>query len=48
MVTAAILRAQQRGRFTLIHDQDVEVPIVIEVAEGAAAAGVGLENRRAA
>ena len=32
--------AQQRGRLIQVHDEDVDVAIVVEVAESAAAAGM--------
>jgi hypothetical protein len=38
--------AQQRRRLILIHDHDVEVTVVIEVAKGAAAAYMVRGNRR--
>ena len=34
--------AQQRRRFIQVHDQDIEIAIVIEIAKGASAAGVQL------
>src|SRR6266536_4800398 len=40
VMAARHIVAQQRGRLILIHDEDVHVAVVIEVAERATAAGV--------
>jgi hypothetical protein len=42
VIGAAHVVAQQRGRLVQIHDQDIDVAIVIEIAEGHAAAGMRL------
>ncbi len=34
--------AQQRRRLVLVHDENVEIAVVVEIAKGAAAAGVML------
>ena len=40
MVAAGNVIPQQRGRFVHIHYEDVDIPIVVEVSESTAAAGV--------
>src|ERR1019366_7856772 len=38
--------AQQRGRLIAVHDENVEVAVIVEVAEGASAAHVARCNGR--
>ena len=42
MIACRRIVAKQRRRFILIHDQDVEVAVIVEVAEGATPAYVAL------
>src|SRR6266487_2048350 len=45
--SAAHIITQQRRWLVDVHDQDIDVPIVIEVAEGHATAGMRFSDRRA-
>src|SRR5438105_1916113 len=45
MTGAGNIVAQQRRRFVHVHDENIEIAIVIEIAERHAATGMSLGNR---